>query len=69
MSRKKLSVREVQNSGIDGGLFRGPGPESLGTILPDPHQFRGLGGGTANCMESGSAQPVFSLTTFGESPG
>ena len=43
MSRKKLIGREVWNSGIDGGLFQGPDPESLGIILPDQRQFRGLG--------------------------
>ena len=41
MSRKKPIGREVLNSGIDGGFFRGPGPESPGIILPDQRQFRG----------------------------
>jgi hypothetical protein len=57
LSRKKLIGREVRNSGSDGGLFRGPGPEFLGIILPDQRQFHGPGSGsTANCVETGSAQ-------------
>jgi hypothetical protein len=44
----------VRNSGIDSGLFQGPGPESLRIILPDQRQFRGPGReGTANCVEIG----------------
>jgi len=65
LSRKKLIGREVRNSGIDGGLFRGPGPESLGIILPDQLQFRGPGrGGHGQNLQIFREIVIFAVSAF-----